>query len=125
MFAVVMDFQETAADIEAGIAHVQDEVIPALKEAEGLLGLWLVDRENNRRMTVMVWDTDEHYSEGMAAVQARRAAAPSAGVGAPSADPGTPTADPGTPTADPGAPSADPGTPTAGSAPTGDGRALS
>jgi hypothetical protein len=24
----------------------------------------------------MVWDTDEHYAEGMAAVQARRAAAP-------------------------------------------------
>jgi heme-degrading monooxygenase HmoA len=75
MFAVVMDFQETA-DTEAGIAHVQDEVIPALKEASGLIGLWLVDREHQRRMTVMVWDTEEHYSEGMAAVQARRAAAP-------------------------------------------------
>jgi hypothetical protein len=24
----------------------------------------------------MVWDSEEHYSEGMAAVQARRAAAP-------------------------------------------------
>ena len=33
MFAVVMDFQETAEDTAAGIAHVQDEVIPALKEA--------------------------------------------------------------------------------------------
>jgi heme-degrading monooxygenase HmoA len=76
MFAVVMDFQETAADTEAGIAHVQDEVIPALKDAQGLLGLWLVDRDSNRRMTVMVWDTDEHHAEGMAAVQARRAAAP-------------------------------------------------
>jgi len=76
MFAVVMEFQETAADTEAGIAHVQDEVVPALKEASGLLGLWLVDRDQHRRVTVMVWDTEEHYSEGMAAVQARRAAAP-------------------------------------------------
>ncbi|HUL25432.1 MAG TPA: hypothetical protein VLW44_06640 [Streptosporangiaceae bacterium] len=76
MFAMVMEFQETAADTEAGIAHVQDEVIPALKEAHGLLGLWLVDRERHQRLTVMVWDTEEHYSEGMAAVQARRAAAP-------------------------------------------------
>ena len=76
MFAVVMDFQETAADTEAGVAHVQDEVVPALKDAQGLIGLWLVDRERNRRMTVMIWDTDEHYQEGMAAVQARRAAAP-------------------------------------------------
>ena len=76
MFAVVMDFQETAEDTEAGIAHVQDEVIPALKEAQGLLGLWLVDRDQHRRLTVMVWDSEEHYSAGMAAVQARRAAAP-------------------------------------------------
>jgi heme-degrading monooxygenase HmoA len=76
MFAVVLDFQETAEDTEAGIAHVQDEVIPALKEAQGLLGLWLVDRDHRRRLTVMVWDSEEHYSEGMAAVQARRAAAP-------------------------------------------------
>lgn len=76
MFAVVMDFQETAEDTEAGIAHVQDEVIPALKEAQGLLGLWLVDRDHHRRLTVMVWDSDEHYAGGMAAVQARRAAAP-------------------------------------------------
>jgi len=76
MFAVVMDFQETAEDTGAGIAHVQDEVIPALKEAQGLLGLWLVDRDHHRRLTVMVWNSEEHYSEGMAAVQARRAAAP-------------------------------------------------
>ena len=76
MFAVVMDFQETAEDTEAGIAHVQDEVIPALKEAQGLLGLWLVDRDHHRRLTVMIWDSEEGYSEGMAAVQARRAAAP-------------------------------------------------
>jgi len=76
MFAVVMDFQETAEDTGAGVAHVQDEVIPALKEAQGLVGLWLVDRDRHRRLTVMVWDSEEHYSEGMAAVQARRAAAP-------------------------------------------------
>lgn len=76
MFAVVLDFQETAEDTEAGIAHVQDEVIPALKEAQGLLGLWLVDRDHHRRLTVMVWDSEEHYSDGMAAVQGRRAAAP-------------------------------------------------
>ena len=76
MVAVVMDFQETAEDTGAGVAHVQDEVIPALKEAQGLVGLWLVDRDRHRRLTVMVWDSEEHYSEGMAAVQARRAAAP-------------------------------------------------
>jgi hypothetical protein len=39
MFAVVTTFEETADDTEAGMAHVHDEVVPALQEASGLLGL--------------------------------------------------------------------------------------
>jgi heme-degrading monooxygenase HmoA len=76
VFAMVMVFDETADDTEAGMAHVQDEVIPALKDAPGLVGLWLVDREKNRRVTAMLWDTEEHYQAGMASVQASRAADP-------------------------------------------------
>jgi heme-degrading monooxygenase HmoA len=76
MFAVVLTFDEEAADTEAGIAHVQDEVVPALQSAPGLVGHWLVDRDKHRRITVMVWDSEEHYQTGMAAVQARRAADP-------------------------------------------------
>ena len=76
MFAVVLTFDEEPEDTDAGIAHVREEVVPALQDAPGLLGLWLVDREKNRRITVMAWDTEEHYQTGMAAVQARRAAAP-------------------------------------------------
>lgn len=76
MFTVVMDFLETAADTEAGIAHVQDEVLPALRDTTGLIGLWLVDRAEHRRVTIMVWDSDEHYQKGMAAIQAGREADP-------------------------------------------------
>lgn len=76
MFAMVMTFDETADDTEVGIAHVNDEVVPALEGADGLTGLWLVDRDKHRRYTIMVWDTEEHYQAGMAEVQARRAAAP-------------------------------------------------
>lgn len=76
MFAVVMGFEEPASDTEAGIEHVTEEVVPALADVPGLIGLWLVDREAGRRVTVMVWDSDEHYQTGMAEVQRRRAADP-------------------------------------------------
>lgn len=74
MFAVVMSFDgESAEDLSAGIDHVNDEVIPALATAQGLNGWWFVDREAGRRVTVMVWDSEDHYRAGMAAVQEARA----------------------------------------------------
>jgi heme-degrading monooxygenase HmoA len=76
MFAVVMTFEETPEDTTAGVAHVLDEVVPALQGAPGLTGLWLVDREKSRRMTVMAWESEELYQIGMAKVQERRAANP-------------------------------------------------
>jgi hypothetical protein len=39
-------------------------------------GLWIVDREKNKRMTIMAWDSEEQYQAGMAEVAARRAAEP-------------------------------------------------
>jgi hypothetical protein len=76
MFAIVLSFDgETADALTAGIDHVTDEVIPALAES-GVHGWWLADRENGRRMTVMVWDTQEQYDAGMARVQEARAKNP-------------------------------------------------
>lgn len=77
MFGMVLSFDdESPDDLAAGIAHVQDEVLPALAQAEGLHGWWLVDREARRRVTVMVWDSDDHYQAGMARVQEERAKNP-------------------------------------------------
>jgi len=77
MFAMVLNFDgESDADLTAGVEHVNDEVIPALKSAPGLQGWWLVDRENGRRVTLMVWDTEEDYQAGMAEVQKARAKDP-------------------------------------------------
>jgi hypothetical protein len=77
MFAVVIQFDgETPAELEAGMSHVKDEVIPAIAGAAGMEGWWLVDRDNGRRLGVMVFDSDEHYQAGMAAVGAARAKDP-------------------------------------------------
>ncbi|MCG6988078.1 MAG: hypothetical protein LJF06_07855 [Gemmatimonadetes bacterium] len=77
MFAVVMSFEgESEEDLAAGIEHVKDEVIPALEHSGGLHGWWLVDRDAGRRLTVMVWDTQEQYDAGMARIQEARAKDP-------------------------------------------------
>lgn len=77
MFAVVLSFEDEAPeDLAAGIMHVEDEVIPALKQADGLNGWWLVDRDAGRRMTVMVWETQEQFDAGMALIQKARAKDP-------------------------------------------------
>jgi hypothetical protein len=77
MFAVVMFFDgESEEDLAAGIEHVEDEVIPALADADGLHGWWLVDREAGRRLSVLVCDTQEQYDAGIARIQEARAKDP-------------------------------------------------
>lgn len=77
MFAVVLSFDgESKEDLTAGMEHVKDEVIPALENASGLNGWWLVDRDTGRRMTVMMWESQEQFDAGMARIQAERAKDP-------------------------------------------------
>jgi len=86
MFAVVLSFDnESVEDLAAGITHVEEEVIPALEQADGLNGWWLVDRDAGRRMTVMVWESQEQFDAGMARIQEARAKDPDRHRPAPSA----------------------------------------
>lgn len=73
MYAQIVTFQETPEQIDAGIAHVLDDVIPALVGAPGLTGVWLANRETGKRLSIMVWESENAASAAMAEVQKRLA----------------------------------------------------
>jgi hypothetical protein len=59
--------------IDAGIAHIRDEVMPAVQSMPGCMGLsMLCDRDSGRCIATTSWDSEESMSASREAVRAMR-----------------------------------------------------
>ena len=75
------------SSIDAGIAHIRDEVWPALQEVEGFVGLsLLLDRESGRCIATSSWETQEAMHAGADRVRPIRDRAAQAFGGSPTVD---------------------------------------
>ena len=80
MLVSIARFEETGPDMEEGIRHVLEEVVPSIEGAQGLrAAYWAVDRDGGTRISVLVWENADAASAVMPgvaeAIKQRRAAA--------------------------------------------------
>ena len=60
VYARSTTIQADQSSIDAGAAHVRDEVLPALKQLDGFIGLsMMVDRESGRCIATSAWQNED------------------------------------------------------------------
>lgn len=76
MYARSTTINGNPGSIDAGIAHVRDEVLPSVTSMDGCLGMSLVvDRETGRCIATTSWETEEAIAASRMPVQSLRSRA--------------------------------------------------
>ncbi len=59
MFAIFVEVDTGEADMDAAVTNLKQNVIPRLREAGARAGYWLDSVGGSRRVSIMVFDTEE------------------------------------------------------------------
>jgi hypothetical protein len=71
VIVTIATFEETGEQLEEGIRHVREEVVPSIRGSKGLrAAYWMVDREAGKRLSVTVWDDADTATTAMPQVMA-------------------------------------------------------
>jgi heme-degrading monooxygenase HmoA len=71
MVVTIATFEESGEQLEEGMWHVREEVVPSLRGAIGVrAAYWLVDRGAGKRLSVTVWDDADAVGAAMPGVMA-------------------------------------------------------
>jgi hypothetical protein len=71
MIVTIATFEENDEQLEEGMRHVREEVMPSIRGAAGVrAAYWLVDRAAGKRLSVTVWDDGDAAAAAMPGVMA-------------------------------------------------------
>ncbi len=71
MIVTIATFEESGEQLEEGMRHVREEVVPSIRGATGVrAAYWLVDRGAGKRLSVTLWDNPDAAAAAMPGVMA-------------------------------------------------------
>jgi heme-degrading monooxygenase HmoA len=71
VIVTIATFEESGEQLEEGMRHVREEVVPSIRGATGVrAAYWLVDRGAGQRLSVTVWDDADAAAAAMPGVMA-------------------------------------------------------